>query len=244
MLVPFPLGAFQEDERGDQAPYPIGSSRQYPIVHPHLRRKNPRGQHSGYHSHRGGSFLYHGQGLCGLHQAPLSFTGSSLLCNQSQVQPQMPSSLLSSSGSEHWPDMRSIVAADCPKFRHGLSGQAAPGEILRFRGQKDSGLSYEQLHFTAFDHLYAMPESLAGRAIFQMDQTESPNKDFLRHIGECRQDSDMDCCFGLCACAHNEKIAKYPDQPLHNFTRAARLRLRENVAFSITCKTRLQKRKG
>jgi hypothetical protein len=241
MLVPVPLGAFPKDERSDQAPYPIGSSRQYPVLHPHLRWKTPRGQHTGFHSNRGRRFLYH-EGLPGLRQTPLSFTVCGLLCHPGQIQLQMPTSLLSSSGSEQWPDMLSIGPDRCKVLR-GLSRQATPGKILRLRDQKDSGLSHEQLHFTAFDHLSAIPESLAGRAIFQMDQTKSPNKDFLRHIGECRQDSDMDCCVGLCACGHHEKTAKYSGQSLHNFTGAERLRLRENAAFSTTCTTRLQKPK-
>ncbi len=57
-----PLGAFPKDERSYQAPYPVGSARQYPVLHPHLRWETPRGQHSGYHSHRGRRFLYHGRG--------------------------------------------------------------------------------------------------------------------------------------------------------------------------------------
>jgi hypothetical protein len=60
MLVPVPMGAFPKDERSEQAPYPIGSSRQDPVLHPHLRRKTPRGQHTGCHSHRSRFFLYHG----------------------------------------------------------------------------------------------------------------------------------------------------------------------------------------
>ena len=203
MPLLIPLGPFQEDQRSDQATYPVRSARQYPIVHPHFRRKTPRGQHPGYYSHRSGLFLYHGQGLSGLRQAPSSFTGYGLLCHQGQIQPQMPSSLLSSGGSEHWPDMRSVCDADRPKVSYRLSGQVAPREILRLRDQKESGLSYKQLHFTVFDHLHAVPESLAGGAIFQMDQAKSPNKNVLWHFGECRQDSNMDCGVGLCNCGHH-----------------------------------------
>jgi len=232
--VPVPLGSFPEDQRSDQTPYAVGSARQYPFIHPHLRWKTPRGQHSGYHSHRGRRLLYHGQGLPGLCQVPFSLTGYSLLCNQSQVQPKMPTCLLSSSGSEHWPDMRSISAADRPEVCHGLSGQVAPSKILRLRNQKDSGLSHKQLHFTAFDHLYALPISLAGRAIFQMDQAKSPNKNVLWHFGECRQDSNMDSGVGLCTCGHHEKTAKYSGQSLHNFTGTQRLCFRKNAALSTT----------
>ena len=243
MPILIPLGAFPEDERSYQAPYPVGSARQYPILHPHLRWKTPRGQHPGHHSHRGRRFLYHGQGLPGLRQTPLSFTGCGLFCNQGQVQPKMPTCLLSSSGSEHGPHMRSISPVDRPKVVSGLSRQAASGEILRFRNQKDPGLSNEQLHFTAFDHLYTVPVSLAGRAIFQMDQAKSPDEDFLWHLGECRQDSNMDSCVGLCARGNHEKTAKYSGQSLHNFTGTQRLCFRENAAFSTTCTTRLQKPK-
>ena len=53
--------------------------------------------------------------------------------------------------------MRTISPADCSKGLHGLSRQTASGEILRLRYQKDLGLSNEQLHFTVFDHLHAVP---------------------------------------------------------------------------------------
>ena len=148
----FPWAHFRKDERSYQAPYPVGSAGQYPVLHPHLRWKTPRGQHSGYHSHRGRRFLYHGSGYLDYARLHRSFTGCSLLCNQGQVQPKMPTCLLSSSGSEHGPDLRSISPADCSKVRHGLSRQTASGEILRLRDQKNLGLSDEQLHFTGFDH--------------------------------------------------------------------------------------------
>ena len=109
------------------------------------------------------------KGLSGPHQALLSYTGCGLFCYQSQVQPKIPACLLSSTGSEHGPNMRSISLADRSKVRHGLSRQAASSEILRLRYLKDSGLSNEQLHLTAFDYLYAIPLPLACRAIFQLD---------------------------------------------------------------------------
>ncbi len=238
------LGPFQEDQRSYKAPYPVRSARQHPIVHPHLRWKTPRGQHSGYNSHRSGLFLYHGQGLSGLRQAPSSFTGYGLLCYEGKIESQMPSSLFSSGGPEHWPDMRSDCDADGPKVSHGLSRQVAPRKILRLTDRKESGFSYEQLHFTVFDHLHAIPESLAGGAVFQMDQAKSPDKNFLRHIRECRKDSDMDCCVGLRACCNHEKTTEYPGQSLHNFTGPQCLVFRENTTFSTTCKTRLQKRQA
>lgn len=237
-----PLGPFQEDQRSDQTPYLVRFARQYPIVHSHLRWKTPRGQHSGYNAHRSRLFLYHGQGLSGLHQAPSSFTVYGLLCYEGKIESQMPSSLFSSCGPGHWPDMRSDCYADGPKVSHGLSRQITPSEILRLRDRKESGFPYEQFHFTVFDHLHAIPESLAGGTVFQMDQTKSPDKNFLRHIRKCRKDSDMDCCVSLRARCKHEKTTEYTGQSLHNFTGPQCLVFRENTAFSTSCKTRLQKR--
>jgi hypothetical protein len=59
---PVTLGVFPQDNWSYQTPYPVGSTWQYPVHHPHLRWKAPRGQHSGYHSYRDELFLYHGQG--------------------------------------------------------------------------------------------------------------------------------------------------------------------------------------
>ncbi len=190
-----------------------------------------------------GAFYIMDRGYLDYARLYCSFPGCGLLRHQGQVQPEMPTGLLPSSGSEHGPDLRSVRPADCSKVRQGLSGEAAPGEILRCGDRQDSDLSDQQLHFTGFDHLHAIPLSLAGRAILQMDQAKPPNQDFLRHIGECRQDSNMDRCLGLRARGHHEKTAKYSGQSLHNFTGPERLCFRENAAFSTTCKTGLQKRK-
>ena len=50
--------------------------------------------------------------------------------------------------------------------------------------------------------------SLAGRAVLQMDQTESENQNILRYIAERGEDSGLDRHQRLRACGHRSEGAQ------------------------------------
>jgi len=54
-----------------------------------------------------------------------------------------------------------------------------------------------------------------------MDQAESKNQEFLRHIGKRCQRSDLDNNIGLCADYHHEETAQNKGQSLHKRHHAA-----------------------
>jgi len=72
---------------------------------------------------------------------------------------------------------------------------------------KSTGLICDQTisRYLHYNHCKTIQKSLAGRAVFQMDQTTSQNQKILRHICERSKISDMDCRLSLCACGNFEK---------------------------------------
>lgn len=53
-----------------------------------------------------------------------------------------------------------------------------------------------------------------------MNQATPAHQELLWNLGECREDTNLDCHFRLCPCSHLEKAAPFTGQSLHNFTDA------------------------
>ena len=81
---------------------------------------------------------------------------------------------------------------------------------VRNRGNKISTVCVpdEQFRTASLDHHKTISSSLAGRAVFQMDQVKSVDQIFFRHIGERGQNSDLDCSFRLCAGGNHQKTTQ------------------------------------
>src|SRR5208337_2844158 len=60
-----------------------------------------------------------------------------------------------------------------------------------------------------------LQKPLAGGAFFQMDQTAPPDQAVLRHVGERREDANLDRGFGLCAGGDRAQTAQSGGAPLH-----------------------------
>jgi hypothetical protein len=91
-------------------------------------------------------------------------------------------------------------------------------------------------------NLYTL--SLAGRAVFQMDQAASQDQGLLRHHRECSQNSDMDRHLGLCSRGHCEEDLESGPKSLHNSTDSEPDPFRENAYFPSTFKFQLHKPGG
>jgi len=66
-------------------------------------------------------------------------------------------------------------------------------------------------------------QPVAGRAVFQMDQTTPENKEILWHFRECRKDTGVDSSLCLCPRSNNEKAIQPPRKSLDNFTNIERV---------------------
>ena len=157
-------------------------------------------------------------GLSGLRSFVQHIPGICFLRDQSQVQPQVPTGLLTSSRQEYRTHLRSVSATYRLLPIQGLSGKAAPGKILRCRERQNTGVSHQQLQSACHDYCRVVPMPLAGGAILQVDQAKPENQDLLRHLRKRCQSSDLDSNFSLRAGCHHEETTQNQGQSLHNFT--------------------------
>jgi Domain of unknown function (DUF4372)/Transposase DDE domain len=83
------------------------------------------------------------------------------------------------------------------------------------RDWQDVSLSDQQLRASGIDHRGPLQKSLAGGAIFQMDQAAPADQAVLRDLGECGEDADMDRRFGLRAGRDHQEAARSGGVALH-----------------------------
>ena len=234
MPINVSLGNLSPDQGCNKIAYAIGPAGQYPNVHQHLRWKSARCKHPRFASHRTRRFLYNGSWLLGLCQAARYIKRSGLLCNPIKVQFQMSQNLFPSSRSLNWSSIRPNNHAYRVLCSQRLSRQTTTCKILRRPDQEDSGLSDQQLLFAGIDYCATVSLQMASRALFQMDQAEPANQEFLWHFGECRQNSNLDRSVGICPGRHTKETTQYPSESLHNFTNFERLSFRENTLITAT----------
>ena len=89
------------------------------------------------------------------------------------------------------------------------------------------------------NHSAVIPQSLAGRIIFQVDQTTPQDQEIFWNIRECCENPSLDSRLRLRACRDTKKTSSPPRKPLHNFTNPQRLSLRKNIALSANYRTKL-----
>lgn len=195
--VHFSLGTLPDSKGSRPTSYPVGSSGQYPELHPCFRRKTPRGQRSGYHSPGSRRFLHYGSRLYGFLQTLCCYPSFRFLRDPSQVQSQESQALFPFSGQIHRGCVRSIHPADRCEVSRGLSRQTPPCEILRRRDHQNIGVSDQQLSAARHHHRTTLQTTMASRAFLQMDQAAPTHQKFFRNFGERGENTNLDCCFRL-----------------------------------------------
>ena len=91
------------------------------------------------------------------------------------------------------------------------------------------------------DHRRALQEALAGRIVFQMDQTAPAHQAFFRHLRKCSKNANLDGGVRLCVGGDHQKRAGVGRLTLHFSTDSVRPFFRENRAFLRLSRRRLQK---
>lgn len=82
------------------------------------------------------------------------------------------------------------------------------------------------------DHCHALPSSLEGGAVLQMDQATPAHQILFRHNGKRSQDSGLDRRVRLCVGRHYQKTTQFECQSLHNSTNYKHHPLRTNAVKS------------
>ena len=239
-LISIPLGLFSSSQGRNKTAYTPGPSRQYSNIHSHQRRQTARRQYPRPFDPRTRQLLYHGSGLSGFCQVIPSKPVVSFFRNQSKIKLPIPQALLSPCRQEHRPEMRPNNPAERFLSIQELPGEAQTYQISRSGNRQGVGLSDKQFFTASPYHYQTLQKSLAGRIIFRMDQTKSPNQGFLRKLRECCQNSSLDCCFSLCSRSHNQKTTSCRHEPQHNSTNFQCNRFRKNSIITDDYGIKLQ----
>ncbi len=228
------VGDFPHEQSSNQTTYAFGSARQHSHIHLYLRWFCARCEYSRYDSNRARSILHNGQRISGLRQTPRHITGSRFLCDSLKIKSQMSKNLFSSDRSCNRTPVRSNNYADGVLFAQGLSKQTEAYQILRCRNRQHSGFSNQQFLSFCTDHCTALSLPMAGGTFLQVDQAKPAHQEFLWHIGECCQNSNLDRCLSIRRGCHTQKKAEYPSKSLHDSTNIERLGFRKNSIITAT----------
>jgi hypothetical protein len=74
-----------------------------------------------------------------------------------------------------------------------LSGETQANSLLRREGKKETCFPDQQRYLVRPDDYGDLSQTLAERAILQMDQAASADKSILWNVRKCGQDANMDC---------------------------------------------------
>ena len=106
---------------------------------------------------------------------------------------------------------------------------------------KKYSCSHQQLLFATVDDNSVVPQSVAGRTVFQVDQAAPEDKELLWYLGKRCEDTSLDSSFGICTRSNYEKASQPPGKSLHNFTDFERISFRKNTTLSAGYSQQLQK---
>jgi len=112
---------------------------------------------------------------------------------------------ISSSRSNHRPDLRSDNHSCGGALSQGLSRQTSPRQVSRYRIGQNLRISHKQFLPAADHNCSFISQSLAGGVVLQMDKTKSPHQRVLWHIRECGEVADLDSRFGIYLGSNHEK---------------------------------------
>ena len=118
----------------------------------------------------------------------------------------------------HWSQVRPDHRPDGLLRPERLSRKTKTYSLPRSGATKAIGISDQQFFTARVDHRQALQMSLAGGAIFQMDQATPPDQSLLWHLRERGQNSGLDLHMCLRLSGHSQKAIVLEAQPLHNST--------------------------
>lgn len=205
VFVSISVGYFSANESSGQITYSIGSARQHTNFYPYNRWQSTRRQRSRYPYSRTRRLLHNGSRVCRL-QSPLhNAQHGSVLPDSCKIQYPVQTALLTQNRHFDRCDMRPNNTADRDKNFCGLPSSIASSKIPRYSNRKNFQFFNQQFYNPSSNSSRSVQTALAGRIIFQMDKTASPNQVILRNIGECGQITNLDRCVRLCAHRDHKK---------------------------------------
>lgn len=228
------LGAIPSPQGSRQAPYAHRPAGQHPLFYPHNSRENARCDGPRPSADRAGRLLHDGQRLHRFRSLAYLHSTTGVLRHPCQEEPRLLSPRVPRRGQVHRtpqrPDDRSSRSQDIPT----LSRSAPSHRVSRRRTRPATSLSHEQLRTARPDHRTALPLSLAGRTVLQVDQAKPPDQGVLRQLGQRGEDPGVDRRERLCPGGHPPQGIEARTEPLRNSPNPERRSFRENPCFSGT----------
>src|SRR2546422_10161260 len=232
------LGQVPQARWSGENAHAAGSARQYSFCHPRDRRQSSRLVYPPSTRVRARRLLCHGPRLSRFREALQNQSRIRILRDPRQESYRVRTSLFHDSLQVHWRAQRPDHHVQRLLRSQRLSRQTPPDFLSRRRKQQTPRFLDQQLHVVRRYRRTALSLPLAGRTLFQMDQTASAHQGVLRHLGERVEDSNLDRHLGLCPGRDREKTPEPGRQPLQNSTDPERERFRENPDFRGSCRCR------
>ena len=207
-LSVFPMGTFPKEQSRRQTPYTAGSKGQHPYIHPYFRWQVARCQRSRSFATGSRCILRYGSRLCGLRKALYLQPDSCIFRHPGQIEHAIPKALFTSSRQGNRASMRPNNHSYRVLYKQALPRHSSSSEIQGCQYRQDPRVSHQQFYFASTNDSPAVSQSLAGRAVLQMDQAAPENKEILWYFRECRKDSGLDSSLCLCPRSDNEKASQ------------------------------------
>ena len=218
MLERLSLGALSSRQGRRQDTYATGLTRQHSHLHSHQRWQDARGQCTRHSGSRSRQLLHHGSRLHRLHPLVYAASSTGVLYHPRQIQSAISQGLFTPRGQGYRADLRPDHCLDQHQSQQGIPATPTLYQVPRCRAQQRLALPDQQLRTACADHRTALPLPLAGRTIFQVDQTASSDQAVLRHLRERGQNTNMDRHFDLRPSRHREETPQNRVFALHNIT--------------------------
>ena len=240
MSVDVSVGEFSHCQSSSKTAHASGHQGSNPELHPYFRRQAARRKHSGHAYSGTGSILCYGSGISGLPASLHIASDRELLCDKSEEQSECTQIVLGSGRSEYWVSVRSVYCPERSLQQTILSGTIEAYPVQSAGNRQDVGLSEQSQDIASFDHMRFVQKPVGSRAVLSMDKTEPSYQEFLRNIGECSKDANLNCRFGIRADSNCQKAFESGTAALHFSTDSVGCGFREDALAASLCGCRLQ----
>ena len=162
----------------------------------------------------------------------------SLLRHARQAQSRCTALVLGAGGSQQRTDLRPDHRAQRLLRRQALPRPLAPHPLPRPRNGQDAGVLDQSVRSAATDDLRVVQVPLAGGVVLQVDQAASENQALLRHLGERRQNANLDRHLRLRAGGDYQEATQTGRVLAYAVTDIVANALRETTAATSSCRYR------
>ena len=238
--VSISVGAFSHNQSRSQNAYSFGHKGCNPKLYPYFRRQVARRQRHGHADSGGRRFLHYGSGIHGFPTSVYTASSRQFFRNEGKGKSRFQAGLFCYGGSDNRGNVRSANSPEWPLQQTIISGTVAAHSVQSAGYRQNIGFFEQSQNAARLDHMRFIQKPMGDRTVFQVDQTEPSYQEFLRNIGECSQNANLDCGIGLCADSDYQKAPESGDAALHFSADFVGNSIRENALAASICRSGLQ----